>query len=170
MSIKVRMRQDLLDKGYDVIATAKFYLTQYDIESATFLGSDDVTGEVVLELPGDWLQDESPIVRVDSIDLEFIEEGGEQPLSFIYASVIARARFRMDLLVLVVVSISCLLKGDIMEKEDTLFGADGTEVLWFSEITQEMIDKASLNEEAIAELFDELNEAVASICQNYGVQ
>lgn len=57
-----------------------------------------------------------------------------------------------------------------MEKEDTLFGADGTEVLWFSEITQEMIDKASLNEEAIAELFDELNEAVASICQNYGVQ
>ena len=77
MSIKVRMRQDLLDKGYDVIATAKFYLTQYDIESATFLGSDDVTGEVVLELPGDWLQDESPIVRVDSIDLEFIEEGGK---------------------------------------------------------------------------------------------
>jgi hypothetical protein len=76
----------------------------------------------------------------------------------------------MDLLVLVVVSICCLLKGDIMEKEDTLFGADGTEVLWFSEITQEMIDKASLNEEAIAELFDELNEAVASICQNYGVQ
>ena len=57
-----------------------------------------------------------------------------------------------------------------MEKEDTLFGADGTEVLWFSEITQEMIERASLNEEAIAELFDELNEAVASICQNYGVQ
>ena len=53
--------------------------------------------------------------------------------------------------------------------EDTLFGADGTEVLWFSEITQEMIDRASLNDEAIAELFDELNEAVASICQNYGV-
>ena len=75
--IKVRMRQDLLDKGYDVIATATFYLTQHDIESATFLGSDGVTGEVVLELPGDWLEDESPIVRVDSIDLEFMEEGGE---------------------------------------------------------------------------------------------
>ena len=54
--------------------------------------------------------------------------------------------------------------------EETLFGADGTEVLWFSEITQEMIYRASLNKEAIAELFDELSEAVASICQNYGVQ
>ena len=54
-------------------------------------------------------------------------------------------------------------------EEILTFGADGTEVLWFSEITQEMIDRASLNDEAIAELFDELNEAVASICQNYGV-
>ena len=54
--------------------------------------------------------------------------------------------------------------------EDKLFGADGTEVVWFSEITQEMIDRASLNDEAIAELFEELNEAVASICQNYGVE
>jgi len=50
------------------------------------------------------------------------------------------------------------------------FKADNTEVLWFSEITQDMIDRASLNQEAIAELFDELNEAVASICQDYGVQ
>jgi len=55
-------------------------------------------------------------------------------------------------------------------EEILTFGADGTEVLWFSEITQEMIDQASLNDEAIAELFDELNEAVASICQNYGVE
>ena len=54
-------------------------------------------------------------------------------------------------------------------EEILTFGADGTEVLWFSEITQEMIDRASLNDEAIAELFEELNEAVASICQNYGV-
>ena len=54
--------------------------------------------------------------------------------------------------------------------EGTLFGGDGTEVLWFSEITQEMIDQASLNEEAVIEMFDELNEAVASICQNYGVK
>jgi hypothetical protein len=57
-----------------------------------------------------------------------------------------------------------------MEQEILTFGADNTEVLWFSEITQEMIDRASLNQEAIAELFDELNEAVASICQDYGVQ
>ena len=55
-------------------------------------------------------------------------------------------------------------------EEILTFGADGTEVLWFSEITQEMIERASLNDEAIAELFDELNEAVASICQNYGVE
>jgi len=55
-------------------------------------------------------------------------------------------------------------------EEILTFGADGTEVLWFSEIPQEMIDRASLNDEAIAELFDELNEAVASICQNYGVE
>jgi hypothetical protein len=53
---------------------------------------------------------------------------------------------------------------------DKHFGADNTEVLWFSEITQDMIDKASLNQEAIAELFDELSEAIASICQDYGVQ
>jgi hypothetical protein len=57
-----------------------------------------------------------------------------------------------------------------MEQEILTFGADNTEVLWFSEITQDMIDRASLNQEAIAELFDELNEAVASICQDYGVQ
>jgi len=54
-------------------------------------------------------------------------------------------------------------------EEILTFGADGTEVLWFSEITQEMIYQASLNEEAVIEMFDELNEAVASICQNYGV-
>jgi hypothetical protein len=57
-----------------------------------------------------------------------------------------------------------------MEQEILTFGADNTEVLWFFEITQEMIDRASLNQEAIAELFDELNEAVANICQDYGVQ
>ena len=57
-----------------------------------------------------------------------------------------------------------------MEQEILTFGADGTEVVWFAELTEEMIDRASLNQEAIAELFDELNEAVASICQNYGVE
>ena len=53
---------------------------------------------------------------------------------------------------------------------DKHFGADNTEVLWFSEITQEMIDKASLNDKAIVEMFEELNDAVANICQDYGVQ
>jgi hypothetical protein len=57
-----------------------------------------------------------------------------------------------------------------MEQEILTFGADNTEVLWFSEITQEMVDRASLNDKAIVEMFDELNEAVASICQDYGVQ
>jgi len=50
------------------------------------------------------------------------------------------------------------------------FGADNSEVLWFSEITQEMIDRASLINDAIVELFQELNDAVASVCQDYGVQ
>ena len=53
--------------------------------------------------------------------------------------------------------------------EETLFGADGTEVLWFSEITQEMIYEASLNQEAIAQLFEELNDAVATVCEAFGV-
>jgi len=57
-----------------------------------------------------------------------------------------------------------------MEQEIKTFGADNTEVLWFSEITQEMIDRASLNDKAIVEMFEELNDAVASICQDYGVQ
>jgi len=56
------------------------------------------------------------------------------------------------------------------ENKALLFGADNTEVLWFSEITQDMIDRASLNQEAIAEMFEELNDAVALICQYYGVQ
>ena len=56
-----------------------------------------------------------------------------------------------------------------MEQEILTFGADGTEVLWFSEITQEMIDRASLNQEAIAQLFEELNDAVATVCEAFGV-
>lgn len=56
-----------------------------------------------------------------------------------------------------------------MEQEILTFGADGTEVLWFSELTQEMIDKASLNQEAIAQLFEELNDAVATVCEAFGV-
>ena len=56
-----------------------------------------------------------------------------------------------------------------MEQEILTFGADGTEVLWFSEITQEMIYQASLNEEAVIEMFDELNDAVATVCEAFGV-
>jgi hypothetical protein len=56
-----------------------------------------------------------------------------------------------------------------MEQEILTFGADGTEVLWFSEITEEMIDRASLNQEAIAQLFEELNDAVATVCEAFGV-
>ena len=75
--MKVRIRPDLLEQEGDdlcIVATAKFWLTPQDVESAEFLGSDGTTGEIVLELPGDWLGDEIPIVRVDSIDVEFIEE------------------------------------------------------------------------------------------------
>ena len=49
------------------------------------------------------------------------------------------------------------------------FGADGTEVVWFAELTQEMIDRASLHYEAKAQLFEELNEAVATVCEAFGV-
>ena len=58
-----------------IVATAKFWLTPQDIENSEFLGSDETTGEVVLVLPNDWMGDEIPVVRVDSIDVEFIEEG-----------------------------------------------------------------------------------------------
>jgi len=75
--MKVRIRPDLLEQEGDdlcIVATAKFWLTPQDVESAEFLGSDGTTGEIILELSGDWLGDEIPIVRVDSIDVEFIEE------------------------------------------------------------------------------------------------
>ena len=75
--MKVRIRPDLIEQEGDdicIVATAKFWLTPQDIESAEFLGSDETTGEVVLVLPNDWMGDEIPVVRVDSIDVEFIEE------------------------------------------------------------------------------------------------
>jgi len=75
--MKVRIRPDLLEREGDdlcIVATAKFWLTPQEVESAEFLGSDGTTGEIVLELPSDWLGGEIPIVRVDSIDVEFIEE------------------------------------------------------------------------------------------------
>jgi len=56
-----------------------------------------------------------------------------------------------------------------MEQEILTFGADGTEVVWFAELTEEMIDRASLNQEAIAQLFEELNDAVATVCEAFGV-
>ena len=75
--MQVCIRPDLLEQEGDdlcILATAKFWLTPKDIENAEFLGSDGTTGEVILALPSDWLEDEMPIVRVDSIDVEFLEE------------------------------------------------------------------------------------------------
>ena len=51
--------------------------------------------------------------------------------------------------------------------EGTLFGADGTEVVWFAELTEAMV--AGFNSDAIIDLCDELSEAVANICESYGV-
>ena len=75
--MQVRIRPELIEQHGDdlcVMATAKFWLTPQDIANSEFLGSNDVTGETVLVLPNDWMGDEIPVVRVDSIDLEFVEE------------------------------------------------------------------------------------------------
>ena len=54
-----------------------------------------------------------------------------------------------------------------VNNEGVLFGADATEVVWFAELTEEMV--AGLNSDMLIELCDELSEAVANICESYGV-
>lgn len=53
--------------------------------------------------------------------------------------------------------------------EDTLFGADGTEVVWFSEITEELIAGANLSAEDKESFFEQLNDAVMEVCDIWGV-
>ena len=53
--------------------------------------------------------------------------------------------------------------------EDKLFGADGTEVVWFSEITEELIASANLSAEDKESFFEQLNDAVMEVCDIWGV-
>ena len=53
--------------------------------------------------------------------------------------------------------------------EDKLFGADGTEVVWFSEITEELIAGANLSAEDTESFFEQLNDAVMEVCDIWGV-
>lgn len=58
--------------------------------------------------------------------------------------------------------------------EDTLFGADGTEVIWFSEITEAMVenivDYDDNPELYLEELFLALNKAVENVCISWGLK
>ena len=47
------------------------------------------------------------------------------------------------------------------------FGADGTEVVWFSELTADMVSKLSESEQE--DLFEQLNDAVMQTCDIYAV-
>jgi len=66
--MRVNVRPDLVSEGLSVIGNGRFFATPEEIASARYLGSDDVTGEVILEVTI------KKIVRVDSIDLDFVEE------------------------------------------------------------------------------------------------
>jgi len=49
------------------------------------------------------------------------------------------------------------------------FGADNSEVLWFSEITEDFIASANLSPEEQASFFEQLNDAVLEVCDIWGV-
>ena len=55
-----------------------------------------------------------------------------------------------------------------VSSEGILIGSDATEVVWFAEVTEAMV--AGLKNARVSELIDELNDAVASICETYGVE
>lgn len=50
-----------------------------------------------------------------------------------------------------------------------VFGADGSEVVWFSEITEDFIASANLSEEDKESFFEQLNDAVVEVCDIYKV-
>ena len=51
---------------------------------------------------------------------------------------------------------------------DTLFGADGTEVVWFAELTETMVE--SVDADYHEELFLALNKAVENVCMSWGLK
>lgn len=52
--------------------------------------------------------------------------------------------------------------------KELTFGADGTEVVWFAELTEAMVSHLSDNE--ISMLFERLSDDVASACDDYEVK
>ena len=51
---------------------------------------------------------------------------------------------------------------------DKTFGADNSEVLWFSELTETMVE--NLDDDELESLLLQLNKAVERICVDYGVK
>jgi hypothetical protein len=49
------------------------------------------------------------------------------------------------------------------------FGADGTKVVWFSELTEQFISSANLSAEDKESFFEQLNDAVMEVCDIWGV-
>jgi len=42
--------------------------------------------------------------------------------------------------------------------------------VWQSQVSQEMIDESGLSDNEVAELIEELDDAVARICESYGIE
>ncbi len=42
--------------------------------------------------------------------------------------------------------------------------------VWRSQVSQEMIDESGLSDNEVAELIEELDDAVARICESYGIE
>jgi hypothetical protein len=51
--------------------------------------------------------------------------------------------------------------------EETLFGGDGTEVLWFAELTEKQTEH--LGDDDLQDLCYQLSKAVEKICESFGV-
>ena len=55
-----------------------------------------------------------------------------------------------------------------MSEETKTFGADGSEVVWFAELTESMVGHLSPYE--LSELCEELSDAVARACNDWEVK
>jgi hypothetical protein len=55
----------------------------------------------------------------------------------------------------------------MMSNEIKTFGADGSEVVWFAELTEAMLE--NMDDGYLDELLYLLNKAVKRICKDYGV-
>jgi hypothetical protein len=58
--------------------------------------------------------------------------------------------------------------------KELTFGADGTEVVWFAELTEAMVENIVDYDDNpklfLEELFLELNKAVEAVCLSFGVK